>query len=468
MNRTLKYALGATGAALMLTGGAYTMSALSGNFDTGDKAAMSGLYALSGINTAWAQAPHADTVTAVSKDAEVTRGAQLARAGDCIACHTVSTAKPFAGGLPIKTPFGTIYSTNITPDKNVGIGNYTYDDFARSLREGVAKDGHHLYPAMPYPSFAKINDVDMHALYAYFENGVPPLDDANRASDLHFPFNIRLLMAGWNLLFLQKSQYQPDPSHDAEWNRGAYLVQGLAHCGACHTPHGIAGQETAFDDKNTSYLTGYTLADWYAPNLRSDAKNGLGSWSKQNIVDYLRSGRSHTGAAFGAMTEVINDSTQFLSDADLNGIGAYLKSLPPLNQQDKLVASNASVDADTADLRALRVTSAGALLYLNNCNACHHSDGAGAMKAFPGLKGNPIVTASDPTSLIHIVLTGAHMPSTKTDPSPLAMPDFGWRLTDQQVADVLSYVRGSWGNGASPVVASQVDKVRRSINNASN
>jgi mono/diheme cytochrome c family protein len=404
------------------------------------------------------------------KDPLVQQGGYLARAGDCIACHTASKGIPFAGGLPLKTPFGVIYSTNITPDKVTGIGNYTYDNFAKALREGVAADGHRLYPAMPYPSFSKINDSDMHALYAYFMQGVQPVSQPNKDNGLKFPFNIRALMMGWNLLYRPKGIYQPDPQQSAEWNRGAYLVQGLAHCSACHTPHGITGQELAFDEKgNTVFLSGFNLDGWHAPNLRSDVPGGLGRWSEDDVAAFLRNGRNDHTAAFGAMSEAVADSTQYLSNDDLHSIAVYLKSLPPHAGGAGMaaVASGASGASDSAPplppLREGRIESPGAAVYLNSCNACHRSDGTGASGVFPALAGNSAVQSDDPTSLIHIVLSGSRMPSTQGRPAPLGMPGFGWRLNDAQIADVLNFVRSSWGNQAKTVTVDQVKTVRASV-----
>jgi mono/diheme cytochrome c family protein len=319
---------------------------------------------------------------------------------------------------------------------------------------------------MPYPSYAKIDDADMHALYRYFTHGVAPVAQANRADQLRFPFNVRALMSVWDRLYAHDPlPYQADPQQSVEWNRGAYLVQGLAHCGACHTPHGMLGQEAALDEKgNAAFLSGNTLAGWYAPDLRghpvqSSAQGTL--WSKADLVAYLRSGRFHDGAAFGPMTEVIDNSTQYLHDDDLNAIATYLTS-PPLQARATPPAAQPqqAQDSTAVALRAGRVDSIGAHLYLDNCAACHRTDGTGAMPTFPRLSGNASVLSSDPASLIHIVLSGAHMPSTTSAPTPLAMPDFGWRLNDQQIAELLSFVRSSWGNHATAVSADDVAKVR--------
>jgi alcohol dehydrogenase (quinone), cytochrome c subunit len=401
-----------------------------------------------------------------SADAQLAQGAYLAKVGDCAACHTADKAKPFAGGLPLATPFGTLYSTNITADPSTGIGHYRYEDFATALRRGIAKDGHRLYPAMPYPSYAKIDDADMHALYRYFMHGVKPVTQANRAAALRFPFNVRSLMTVWDRLYAHDpAPYEADPRHSVEWNRGAYLVQGLAHCGACHTPHGVLGEERALDEKdNTAFLSGGALAGWYAPSLRglpAQPANGYPGWSKAQLVAYLRSGRLHDGAAFGPMTEVIDNSTQYLRDDDLDAIATYLTS-PSLQPRATPIEAKYTEgsDATAATLRAGHIDSTGARLYLDNCSACHRTDGTGAMPAFPSLNGNPVVLGSDPASLIHIVLSGSHMPSTAAAPTPLAMPDFGWRLTDQQVADLLTFVRSSWGNQADAVDAADVRKIR--------
>lgn len=393
---------------------------------------------------------------------QIARGAYLARVGDCVACHTSRRDQPFAGGLPMETPFGTIYSTNITPDVKHGIGSYSYDDFAAAMRQGVAKDGHLLYPAMPYPSFSKVSDTDTRALYAYFMHGVRPIGQPNTETRLHFPFNLRILLTGWNLLFRPDGTYREDPSQGAAWNRGAYLVQGLAHCGACHTPHGLTGQEKALDARGSGlYLSGYTLAGWHAPDLRP----GAGKLTRDSIVQLLRTGRSHGSATFGGMSEVVENSTQYFSDADLEAVADYLGSLGRGRAPRTSAAPPARSDT-TAALRSGVTPTAGALLYLDNCNACHRSDGSGAMKAFPALAGNEVVTSDDPSSVIHVILTGSRMPSTRSDPAPLAMPAFGWRLSDTQVAELATFVRDSWSNRAGQVSASDVAKVRRQIDPA--
>lgn len=325
-----------------------------------------------------------------------------------------------------------------------------------------------LYPAMPYTSFAKLSDEDVSALYAYFMQGVKPVQQDNPKTALPFPFNMRILMAGWNMLFFENKPFKADSTQSISWNRGAYLVQSLGHCGACHTPHGRFGQEKSLDGSDDGFLSGYTLDNWHAPSLRND-KDGLGRWNKEQIATYLRTGRTTDGATFGAMSQVVNDSTQHLSDADLLAIGEYLSSLPGKKSGDGAAPATAASNAAGADqpatleLRSGKLQTAGALVYLNNCNACHRSDGTGAMKAFPALGKNAVVNVADPTSLIHVVLAGSAMPSTKSDPSPLAMPAFGWRLSDQEVAEVVSFIRGNWGNHAAAATAEQVAVVRKGV-----
>jgi mono/diheme cytochrome c family protein len=399
------------------------------------------------------------------------RGLYLARAGDCISCHTGPGAAPYAGGLPMKTPFGTIVSSNITPDRSAGIGDYTEADFARALREGVRRDGKHLYPAMPYPSFARIGDEDMHALYAYFQKGVAPSAAKPPQTQLPWPFSMRWLMAGWNMLYLDKGVYQADASRSAEWNRGAYLVQGLGHCGDCHTPRSLTGAVKAGSErKGDSYLAGALIDGWLAQPLRHTDRPSAAAWPTEDTVAYLQTGRIAHTAAFGPMAQVVENSTQYLSREDLSAIAVYLQSVgtpaaaPPALQAAVVAAADGH--PSTARLRGGTVEDAGARVYLNNCNACHRSSGAGADRTFPSLAGNSVVNAKDPTSLIRIVLAGSAMPSTDWAPSALAMPGFGWRLSDANVADLLSFVRSSWGNKAEAVSPADVAKVRDEVKKA--
>ncbi|MBX3587036.1 MAG: cytochrome c [Ramlibacter sp.] len=397
------------------------------------------------------------------RDAAVVRGEYLARAGDCISCHTRPGGAPFAGGLPMKTPFGTIISTNITPEPQQGIGQYTQEDFTRALREGRARDGHHLYPAMPYTSFSRLSDADLQALYAYFMKGVPPARQDNPVTDLAWPFSMRGLMALWNWRYLPDKPFEADPARSAQWNRGAYLVQGLGHCGACHTPRSFTGAEKARSEQGgEAFLSGAVIDGWYAQPLRNSVTPGLATWSTTEIVDYLKTGRTARTAAFGPMTQVVSNSTQHLSREDLGAIAGYLKSIGGEGDA-AVIAPPAATDATAAALRQGETTKPGSLVFLNNCAACHRTDGEGARRTFPSLAHNSAVAASDPTSLIRIVLQGSAMARTAEAPSQLAMPALGWRLTDANVADVLSFMRSSWGNRAAPVTPEQVARVRADV-----
>ncbi|PKH22370.1 alcohol dehydrogenase [Enterobacterales bacterium CwR94] len=387
----------------------------------------------------------------------LSRGEYLAKAGDCVACHTVAGGKAFAGGLEMSTPVGAVYSTNITPDKTTGIGEYRYEDFANAVRNGIAKDGHHLYPAMPYTSFAKVSDEDMHALYDYFMHQVKPVAQANRDSDIPWPLNMRWPLAVWNWAFHDDAVFQPDSQQSEEWNRGAYLVQGLEHCGTCHTPRGIGFQEKALDQHDPAFLTGGTLEGWHAPDLTGNMKSGLGRWQADDIVTFLKTGRNDHSAAFGSMSDVVEHSTQYLSQDDLHAMAVYLKSLPSSNPDAQPPQAN---DATTAALVKGDMQQTGAQEYVDNCAACHRLDGAGYSKTFPALAHNSAVLSDDPSSLISIVLKGGHVPITQQAPTGLAMPDFGWRLDNQQVADVVTFIRNGWGNQAPAVTADQVKKLR--------
>jgi alcohol dehydrogenase (quinone), cytochrome c subunit len=384
------------------------------------------------------------------------RGEYLARAGDCVACHSVPGGKPFAGGLKMGTPLGAIYSTNITPDPETGIGKYTLEDFDRAVRQGIAKDGHRLYPAMPYPSYAKITDDDLRALYDFFMKEVQPVREANKPSEITGIKSIRWPLALWNWLFMDKGVYVPDPGHDVAWNRGAYLVQGLGHCGACHSPRGWAFQEKALDDRSSRYLQGAELDAWSAPSLRGDLRTGLGSWSHADLVAFLKTGHSTIGTAFGSMLDVVNNSTPYLTDEDVNAMAAYLKSLPATAQQ----TAYAYDDGTAKSLQSGKPKEAGGALYLGHCVSCHGIDGKGQSAYIPPLAGNPVVLDANPSSLINLVLNGAQPLIVKGSPDAYRMPQYRVQLTDDQIASVLSFVRSGWGNGAAPIGSDQVKALR--------
>jgi alcohol dehydrogenase (quinone), cytochrome c subunit len=385
-------------------------------------------------------------------------GEYLARAGDCVACHSVPGGKAFAGGLKMGSPLGAIYSTNITPDPETGIGTYTLEDFDRALRQGIAKDGHRLYPAMPYPSYAKLTDADVKALYDFFMKDVPAVRQANKPNEIPSLLSFRWPLAIWNLVFTTSGSYVAKPEHDAVWNRGAYLVQGLGHCGACHTPRGVAWQEKALDESNATYLSGALLDAWLAANLRGDQRTGLGRWSQADLAEFLKTGHNHDGTAFGSMIDVVNNSTPYLSDGDINAIAVYLKSLPGSGDQ----AAYAYDDATTAALHGGHATAPGAATYATRCASCHGLDAKGFAPYLPPLAGNPTVLGSDAASLINLVLNGSTPLVVKGTPDAYRMPQFRLQLSDQEIADVVTFIRGGWGNQASPVTAAQVADLRKS------
>jgi alcohol dehydrogenase (quinone), cytochrome c subunit len=384
------------------------------------------------------------------------KGEYLARAGDCIACHSVRGGKAFAGGLRMGTPMGVIYSTNITPDPDTGIGNYSLEDFGRAVRLGVAKDGHRLYPAMPYPSYAKISDDDLQALYAFFMKEVPPVKQANQQNEIPRYLSWRWPLAIWNTIFAPKSAYVAQEGHDAAWNRGAYLVEGLGHCGACHTPRGWAYQEKGYDDRSGSYLQGAELDAWSAPNLRGDLRTGLGEWSQDDIAAFLKSGHNEKGTAFGSMLDVVNNSTPYLTDEDITAMAAFLKSLPAAAQQAAFVYR----DAPTKELESGKPQQPGAAVYLGFCASCHRTDGKGQPPFIPPLAGNPAVLDANPSSLINLVLNGAEPLVAKGIPDAYRMPQYRIQLNDDQIAQALSFVRSAWGNDAALVTTDAVKKLR--------
>ena len=389
----------------------------------------------------------------------VARGAYLAKAGDCIACHTAPNGKPSAGGPKMSTPLGAVYATNITPDPNTGIGLYSEADFSRALRAGVAKDGHNLYPAMPYPSYAKVADEDVKALYAYFLRGVAPVRQSNRASDIPWPLNMRWPLKLWNLVFLDTTPYQTKLSRNAAWNRGAYLVQGLGHCGSCHTPRGVAFQEKSLDERGSTFLSGSLLDNWFASNLTGDGNTGLGRWSEADLSQFLKTGASRHATAFGSMSDVINHSTQWLADDDLAAMSRYLKSLPPAGGNGNPPYRYAPAATQSALSRP--AANSGTKLYATYCMHCHGTDGNAYAPLLAPLAGNPNVLETNPTSLINVTLNGTADLVINGLPAAYPMPSFANVLTDRQVADVLTFVRTGWNNAAGNVTESDVAKLRK-------
>lgn len=417
--------------------------------------------------------PNVATGVAATNSADtalIARGAYLAKLADCAGCHTNAPtgtppkpSPPFAGGLPMGSPFGTIWTSNITPDPAAGIGRYTYDDFVRAVRDGVAPGGKRLYPAMPFPSFSKISDDDMHALYAYFMHGVTPVPKPAPETKLPFPFNQRWALVAWDELFAPHERFDPRADRSAQWNRGAYIVQALGHCGACHTPRGPGYQERGYNDGDRLYLTGGTNDHWFAPNLTGDPDSGLGRFSADDITAFLKHGHGGGLAAFGSMVEVIEDSGQYMTDDDLHAIATYLKTLPPREKSGHVDTDPARNAGTVQLLRTGAVEYPGAGLYNAFCARCHHANGRGEPDKYPQLAGNPIVVAPHATSLIRLLLEGSRSPETIGGPQPHRMPSFAQKLNDTEIARVLSFVRNAWGNEAQPVAPREVQEMRRTL-----
>lgn len=384
-------------------------------------------------------------------------GEYIARLGDCVACHTNEHGRPFAGGLEMGTPLGSIFSTNITPDAETGIGTYTLAEFDNAVRRGVARDGRRLYPAMPYPSYAKMTDEDVRALYDYFMGRVEPIRQENRPSSIPWPLNMRWSLAFWNIPFFDPQPFRPDPTKDTQWNRGAYLVQGLGHCGSCHTPRGAAMQEEGLSESSARYLSGALLDSWYAPSLRNDPNTGLARWSEEDIVRFLRTGRNQHGVVFGSMLEAFNNSTQFMSDADLAAIAVYLKSLPGDPERDGKPWQYQEGVGDAP----------GAQIYAARCGFCHGPDGRGRGEWISPLAGASSVLAGENASVVNITLNGSGRVIADGTPDSYRMPPFRQLLSNGEIADVLTYIRSSWGNKAGPVNPEDVRKLRETTDPAS-
>jgi mono/diheme cytochrome c family protein len=369
-------------------------------------------------------------------------GKALSDTGDCGSCHTADPAKPFAGGKRIDTPFGGIYSANLTPDRDTGLGAWSDDDFVRALRFGVARDGSRYYPAFPYPHFTKMTRGDMLAIRAYLGT-LPPVRNTPPPPQLRWPLNYRVLMRGWNFAFFRPGIFEPDQSKSPEWNRGGYLVEGAAHCGACHTPKNFFGAE-----KRGQKYGGGPVDGWFAPRLDGADRSGLKSWSADDIAEYLQSGRNGKSNASGPMAEVVLNSTSRMSDADVRAIAVYLKDLPPGTPEPTVTPPPAAQMAD------------GEKLYKAACIACHEADGSGAPRIYPPLPGSANLQSADPASTLRIILDGAETIRTSRAPNTGSMPPYA-KWSDQQIADVTNYIRNSWGNAAPVVTAAQVAKARR-------
>jgi mono/diheme cytochrome c family protein len=381
--------------------------------------------------------------------AQIARGAYLARVGDCAACHTDRGGAPYAGGKGIATPFGTVYASNLTPDDRTGIGRWTSAQFWRALHDGRSADGHLLYPAFPYPNFTEVTRADADALYAYLRTLVPAVRP-NRAHALRFPYDTQAALAVWRALFFTPAAFEPQAGRSAQWNRGAYLVRGLGHCAACHSPRNAFGATSASLELSGGLIP---MQNWYAPSLASPAEAGVATWPPAEIVALLQTGLAPRGATMGPMAEVVHRSTQYLEAADAAAVAVFLRALP----------QTAPRPADWAPPPA-PVRARGAAIYKDKCAGCHGPEGEGAAAgggiACVPLAGNRLVTMASPANLLHVLVDGGFAPTTTGNPRPFGMPPFGLQLNDAELAAVASYVRSAWGNEAPQIDPLDVVRVR--------
>jgi mono/diheme cytochrome c family protein len=396
-----------------------------------------------------ARVPAQNQPANVDKASIIARGEYLAQAGDCVACHTAPGGKLFAGGLAMPTPFGTLYTSNVTPDAETGIGKWTADQFYSMLHTGRFPDGGLLYPAMPFGSYTKITRADSDAIFAFLRS-VPPVKRPNTPHDLRFPYNNRSLIIGWRTLFFTEGEYKPDATKSDEWNRGAYLVEGLGHCAMCHTAINALGGSSA----SAAFQGGLIpMQNWYAPSLTSNKEGGLGDWSIDDISSLLRTGISKRGAVYGPMADVTYNSLQYMTEADTRAMAVYLKSLAEGSVPD---APRPTTSADESSL-LLRL---GQTIYADKCASCHGDKGQGKPLAYPPLAGNQSIQMSSAVNPVRMVLNGGYPPGTAGNPMPHGMPPFAQSLSDDEVAAVVTYIRVSWGNHGTAVSVGDANALR--------
>ncbi|WP_299003695.1 cytochrome c [uncultured Shewanella sp.] len=393
----------------------------------------------------------------------MSRGEYVAKMSDCLACHTGSPNLPYAGGLPISLPNGMTYSTNITPDKETGIGHYSLADFKRVLRAGIRRDGRYLYPAMPYTEYTKLSDADIEALYHYFMTSVPPIHQINHENDLPITM-MRWTLAVWNGLFHTQGAYQIDSSQTQEWNRGAYLVQGPAHCGSCHTPRGWALQTIANNEREKGFLAGANFAGWHGFNITNDLNYGLGNWRHEQIVEYLKTGSvAGKAQAAGPMGKVIEYSLRYLTAADLNAIAVYLRDVPAVSGTGKSRFEQGNAIPQDIELRGVPIAEAkqtmpGKFLYMENCSACHDVDGSGSPDGYyPSLYHNSVVGSDNPSNLIQVILKGVHRNNNQGE---ILMPAFSTHLSDEQVSILVNFLTRTYGQGDGKITSKEVKVLR--------
>jgi mono/diheme cytochrome c family protein len=391
---------------------------------------------------------HAQTADTANADL-IARGKYLAQAGDCVACHTAPAGKLFAGGRAMPTPFGTLFTSNVTPDNETGIGKWTTDQFYSMMHTGRMPDGGLLYPAMPFASYTKVTRQDSDAIFAFLRS-VPAVNQKNRPHDLKFPYSNRSLIIGWRTLFFTEGEYKPDPAKSDEWNRGAYLVQGLGHCGMCHTAINALGGSSESQAFEGGLIP---MQNWYAPSLTSNREGGLGDWSIEDISDLLRTGVAKRGAVYGPMAEVTYNSLQYLTEADTRSMAIYLKSLADRSVADRSLPTTTAAESSLL----LRL---GHTIYDEKCASCHGAQGEGKPPHYPPLAGNQSIEMASAVNPIRMVLNGGYPPGTAANPMPHGMPPFAQSLSDDEVAAVVTYIRVSWGNRGTAVSAKEANELR--------
>jgi mono/diheme cytochrome c family protein len=381
---------------------------------------------------------------------DIDHGKYIYTLGDCAACHTKPGGATLAGGLPLKTPLGTIYTTNITPDRDTGIGAYSFTDFARAVRLGVRPDGARLYPAMPYTAYAKMSDEDLQDMFAYLQKDIAPVKQTPPANTLHFPFDQRWTMAFWNVVFLDSSHFKPDPAKDAQWNRGAYVVEALEHCGECHTPRGLAQNLD-----NSKKFAGAELQGWKAYNITASKQSGLGGWNDDAVASYLSTGHAdgHSSAS-GPMAEAVDNSLRYATPDDVHAIVAYLRGIAPIDNAPAIAESPPATN-DISPPQNL-----GVQVFAGNCANCHDWDGRGVQSPYANLLGSRTVNDPDATNLVAILLAGSNAPLPVEH---AFMPPFAHGHTDDELAAVANFVNGFFGNGTAKVTAADIDKARKAL-----
>lgn len=406
---------------------------------------------------------NAPVATAAASEGLVARGAYLAKAGNCMACHTVRGGASYAGGRGIDTPFGTVFTSNLTPDDKTGIGTWSPAHFWRAMHNGRSKSGRLLYPAFPYTSYTQITREDSDALFAFLKSQ-PAVASPNKAHALQLPYQSQAALAVWRALYFKPASFKPDSKRSAEWNRGAYLVNGLGHCAACHTARNALG-----GPEGVAFAGGLIpKQNWYAPSLISAREAGVGSGSQQDMMDLLQTGVSKHASVSGPMAEVVLGSTQYLNQQDLAAMALFLKELPETSaipfasgkpaEPDIEVMSGSPSGQPTAVAPA--IAARGAKLYEQHCAQCHGDSGKGVVNAYPALADNRAVTMSQTSNLVQIVLNGGFAPATAGNPRPFGMPPFVLLMDDSDVAAVLTHIRTSWGNQATAVSPLEVNRIR--------